>query len=186
MKRFGFCVLLASGILVLLSACGFHLRGSQDLSPMLAAVSIDNQLSDTVLSTAVEQVLGELGYSAVAEEKSQLVLTLYTAQYEKRVLSIGSLGKAQEFELGYLVQYSLSKTGAKKALLQDTLNLKRDMSYDVSQALGKSKEEYIIKRELLEQAARHMVRRIQYLSAANVNTTEQAPGDINNPNDSAE
>ena len=164
--RVNVCLLLLS----LLPACGFHLRGKQDMSPLLARVSINNQLSDAVLSGVVEQELAELGYVAVPEDQSHVVLSLKQAHYEKRVLSIGALGKAQEFEVGYSLTYSLNQTGVKTMLVQDTLKLKRDMSYEVSQALGKSKEEHVIKRELLHEAARHIVRRIQYLSPDKLQT----------------
>lgn len=163
MKSARIFAILALLVPVFLAGCGFQLRGKTHVSPLLSVVYIQNQLEDVNLSRAVDQIMGELGYSSVVKSQSKLILLLESSRYNKRVLSIGSLGKAQEFEVTYTVHYSLRHINSEQYLVQEVLSLKRDMSYDVSAALGKSKEEQIIKQELLLQAARAIVRRIQYL-----------------------
>ncbi|MDH5323895.1 MAG: LPS assembly lipoprotein LptE [Gammaproteobacteria bacterium] len=167
--------------LLLNSSCGFHLRGKQEVSSLLQSVHVDNRIFDSALRNAVEGELRGLGYGFADKAKAALVLSLNSENFGKRVLSIGSLGKAQEFELSYVIQYSM--TYGEKQRISDAIIVKRDMSHNVASALGKSKEEQLIRQELQQQAAASLVRRIQYLQVNAMPDIVPATSAVSSPAD---
>jgi LPS-assembly lipoprotein len=149
-----------------LSACGFHMRGSSVDS--LGASSIYIQAGNAVEIAAQLRsrlVLDEVTI-ADAPSKADLVITLNSEQFDRRVLSVdANTGKVREFELGYEVTLSATHQG-REILATQKLELLRDFTFDETAVLGTFQEEAVLRRELAEDAADMALRRIQAVNSS--------------------
>jgi LPS-assembly lipoprotein len=150
-------------ILLLPVACGFHLRGAADLPPFLSAVYIEEQQAP-LIAEALKQAFVVRQLQPVEDKsQAQVVVDLRNELYNRKVLSVGTAGKVQEFELNYDVDLALlSPKGAALADAQK-LSIRRELRYDSNEVLAKSSEEELLKKEMVEDAARQIIRRLQFI-----------------------
>jgi LPS-assembly lipoprotein len=80
---------------------------------------------------------------------------------ENRVLSVGSTGKATEYELFDEVVFSLGDATGKVLVAAQTLRLTRDLVFDQNELLGKLSEAESIHKQMRETLARQILMRIQ-------------------------
>ena len=148
--------LLLAGSL-LLTSCGFHLRGSLPLE-RYPAIFVDAKkhselaglLSDQLESNKVK-LLTELDPKAP-------VLMLQQDSLERRTLSLFPNGQVAEYELIYRVSYQLMLPGQEIQEFQFELN--RDYQDDPNLALAKAKELDLLLQELRSQAASRIIRQL--------------------------
>jgi LPS-assembly lipoprotein len=148
-------LLLASSLL--LTSCGFHLRGSLPLE-RYPAIFVDAKkhselaglLSDQLESNKVK-LLTELDPKAP-------VLMLQQDSLERRTLSLFPNGQVAEYELIYRVQYQLLLPG--QELQEFQFELTRDYQDDPNLALAKAKELDLLLQELRSQAASRIIRQL--------------------------
>ncbi len=156
----GAAMLLAG--LLLSSACGFHLRGDVVLPAVLQDTYIDSKDPYTGIARALRVQL-ERSDVNVLETRAQAsaVLKIISERSENRVLSVGSRGKATEYELYNDAVFSLSDANGKELIAPQTVRITRDMVFDQNQLLGKLSEADSIHREMVDSLARQMLLRIQ-------------------------
>lgn len=156
---------LALSILLILSSCGFHLRGAFDLPVELQSVFISAK-SSTILVEDLKTILDTNG--ATVSSDATLATASINIEKEKnsqRVLSVDSNGKAREYELQYHVVFSVSvvKDGQHSQLLIENkkLELVRDFVYDATAVLGQGRERSVLIRDMQRDAARLIMLQIQ-------------------------
>ncbi len=137
----------------LLSACGYHLRGSQYETGQVKKIALLNasgplhrQMQLTLRSTG-----GQLLDKA---DNAEVVVYVNHEKMDRRVLSISSVGKANEFELIYRLNYSMLDTQGKPLLESAEMEIYRDYFNDQEDILAKNNEELIIREEMYRQAIR--------------------------------
>ena len=156
-------------------SCGFHLRGSQDLSSVLPEVKVQgiNKHSDLgrdlfrALTAAKVEILDE----------SNTVLIINQNNISKRVLSLDSAGRANQYELSYQLNFSLLeiipgeslKYGNNKQLEKfvdlvpaQTILEKREYLFDANLVLAKSDEESRLINDMRQAAILQLVRRLSF------------------------
>lgn len=98
-------------LLVLISSfiisCGFHLRGSQDLSAILPEVQVVGVNQHSELGRELLRALTTSKVNVLDE--STIVLNVTQNKLSKRVLSLDSAGRANQYELSYQLKFSLVK-----------------------------------------------------------------------------
>ncbi len=98
-------------ILVITSACGFHLRGSQ---PQAQVEDIDSLYIRTSRAGNVgREVSAQLGQSGITirsgADEAEYRLTLANERFDRDVLSVSAqTGKAEEYRLYLTIQMSVS------------------------------------------------------------------------------
>jgi len=147
---------------VVLSACGFRLRGPVELPDALQDTYIQSQNPFTGMARALRTQIERAG-AHVVEDKSQAsaVLTVMRERSENRVLSVGTSGKATEYELFDEVVFSLSDVKGKSLVRPQTLRTTRDLVFDENELLGKLSEADSIHRQMRENLARQVLMRIR-------------------------
>jgi len=144
-----------------LTACGYHLRGSIDLSEKLARVAMQSASID--LQNAMKQLLQGSGATLVAKPSAAtLVIQLQQEDMQRRVLSLDSTGRANEFELTYRLRYRLLNAKG-KPLVDKPLVAELHRTYFNNQIdiLAKNNEERVIRQELYRQAAERILAQAQ-------------------------
>lgn len=147
----------------LLSACGFQLRGSGAISPLLEQTFVSGG-DNRELFYELESALYAAGARVVSSaEGASAVLTLERQRFERRVISVDTQGRAAEYELALLVEYSLRDRAGSRLADRERLSVIRDYSFDPDSVLAKDDEEQALKTDMARQAAQQILRRLQGL-----------------------
>lgn len=145
---------------LLLSACGFHLRGQAALPFNTLYVQAEPtsvfalQLKRAVQAGSATRVTTRPG-------EAEAVLQILNELQEKVILSLGSGGRVREFQLRYRVQYRLTDEKNREHIPASEISLKRDYSFNDEQALSKEAEEALLYRDMRNDAVQQLVRRLQ-------------------------
>ncbi len=142
---------------LLLSACGFQLRG-------LAQLSFHNifiQGSTLSMSKELKKSLETNGVKVVTDsEDAELMLELLSEETDKRILSIGGDGKVSEYALSYQVSFrTRTATNPLWGEVQ-TVQTSRNFSYNDANLLGKADEEVMLISDMHKDAMRELLRRL--------------------------
>lgn len=140
-----------------LSACGFQLRGVADLS----FKSIYIQGNAPSISKDLNKSLKTNGIQVVKTAKdAELLLEILGETYEKRILSLSGGGLAREFELNYQVKFRTREQTAPTWSTVQTVQTRRDFSYDDKALLGKAEEEAMLITDMRKDAVGEVLRRL--------------------------
>ncbi len=148
---------------LMLTACGWHLRGSMDLPDNLNSIYVSSANSYDTLTRNLTQAIVSTGTSlATSKNKADYTITLLDQRETRRAVSLGGNGLASEYELTLEVDYRLDH-GNKLLSALETARTSRSYDYDQNAVLGKSEEEKIIREELNSELTRQILRRLQFL-----------------------
>lgn len=147
-------------LLGLLSACGYHLRGSIELPEDLKSMYLFGASSN--LQSEVSLILrGSKGKIGPSPNEAGLVIKFLKEDMRSRVLSVGTTGKSSEVELNYYLRFQFYDNQETPLMDEQTIELSREYFNDQTAVLAKESEELIIRKEMYKQAARMLVSRAQ-------------------------
>jgi LPS-assembly lipoprotein len=106
-------------------------------------------------------------------EEAQASLELMSELYDKRILSLSGTGRVKEYLLVYSVNFRLRESGNPLWGSVQTTEMRRDFTYDDSQALAKTVEEARLAADMRTEAVREVLRRVSSLSKSMPATTEK-------------
>lgn len=154
---------LCALIIISLTACGFHLRGSYHIPPELQQLTV--QLSTvSPLSAPLSQRLKQSG---IQLNQADYRLVILEDKLSKQATNIDSRAKAAEYSLYYQVRYVLQNSEQQNVSEERKLLLRRSYQYDTTAIVGKTAEEETLIKELYEEAATQITRQLsgfQHLS----------------------
>ncbi len=151
---------------MLLSACGFHLRGLDQavLPAELAELRLlgphGAPLARDELYVAMREALATQGGARLSESAGAPALILYTERVATQVLSVGTSGKVNEYLLRYELDFRLTDSAGRERLALQTVRLQRGYTFDPLNVLAKEREERDLLSALRREAAAQVVRRL--------------------------
>lgn len=163
--------LLPLAAAVLLSACGFHLKGTQPYDRLPYAKW---HLSGGTLQLPLETALRHADGQPVAAGDAQASLTVLAVFEQKDVLTITRAAAINEYLLVFQVRAQAYRNGRPWGEPID-VKVSRPMDYADSEILGKQEEEKRMWQEIRQDAAEQIVRRLSFLPPAD--NSEPAAGD---------
>ena len=169
MRRSFFPYSLIFGLSILLTDCGFQLRGSGGTtipdawkSMYLATGNPNSELSYAVkISFTTNGVVW-------ASERSEAVyvLRLGPEKFQQRNLSLNSQARASELELTLTAEFSVMDTEGNEVLASSEAIVVEQMENDPRNVVGKAEEINILKIEMRNELARQVMRRISFYAAS--------------------
>lgn len=156
--RSSFILLTAA---LLLSGCGFQLRGAAGLpfDSIFVQAAPTSQFA-TQLKRAV--AAGKQARIADKPDDAQVVLQIMNELREKNILSLSGGGRVREYQLRYRVSYRLTDSKSVNVYIAPTeIVLQRDFSFNDSEALAKESEEALLYRDMQIDAVQQLLRRLQ-------------------------
>lgn len=148
-------LLLASSLL--LTSCGFHLRGSLPLE-RYPAIFVDAKKHSELASLLSEQLKSNQVKLLSEQDPKAPALMLQQDSLERRTLSLFPNGQVAEYELIYRVKYQLLLPD--QEVVEYQFELTRDYQDDPNLALAKAKELDLLLQELRSQAANRIIRQL--------------------------
>ena len=144
-----------------LSACGFQLRGNASL-PFESIyieggqdIAIDLQRAIRPTTTIVTD----------SPKDAQAVLQVISEAREKRILTLSSAGRVNEFRLLYRVNFKVIDKAGLELISPQQIELRRDITFNDSQTLAKESEETLLYRDMQSDAVQQIFRRMSALRA---------------------
>lgn len=136
---------------LILTGCGFQLRGNIDLPSDLKQVSVvSNKYSDLVKN--LNQRFSNNNIQVVDKSDKDLYrVKIVSETFNRRQLSINISGRVNEYELIYNIIYQISSPNEKAK--EEAMSLYRDYSFDENNIMGNTDREAQIKKEMTSNAA---------------------------------
>ncbi len=158
-RQISVCALL----MLMLGACGFHLRGlgNSDKPLPFRSVFIESEgiFQDNLNIVFDRDNRIELSENAVSADA---VLKVDKEHIQKDILVINRGGNVNEYLLVLSTRALLIKKGVHYAPLE--VKVRRTYSYSDNQILGKQTEEQDILKDMRNEAAEQILRRLSYLT----------------------
>ncbi len=125
---------------LLLGACGWQIRGAYDIPQSIQPMSVQGA-NDNSVAADVREYLRVNGIELVSRPQAagRVVISERT---ERRVLTVGSSGKVDEYELIYTVDWRLEGRDSEQPLIGPTeMQARRDYTQNPSEILGQEDQE---------------------------------------------
>jgi LPS-assembly lipoprotein len=158
LARFALRLTTALSLCALLGACGFHLRSAATL-PFESMFISGSPSFATLLGRAVRA--GSSTRITDNPKDAQVILQIVGEQNERVILSLSGSGRVRELQLRYRVSYRLNDRDSRELLPVSEVQLKRDLTYNDSDVLGKEQEEGLLIRDMRNDAVQQVMRRLQ-------------------------
>lgn len=159
---------LALTTALLLSACGFQLRGSNGQASLPFKTIYIGIPESSPLGIELRRNIRASGDTTVVTDpkEAQAIIEVLQESREKATLSLNTQGRVREYSLYYKLRFRV-KDGKDKELLAPTeILLKRDISFNESQVIAKEKEEEMLYRDMQTDLVQQILRRLAALRAA--------------------
>lgn len=141
-------------LLLLLSGCGFQLRGATTVPPEMAQTYIETTDRHSVFYRSLREQLRTAGVEVVDSPiDASATFSIESDLTGQRVLSVSARNVPREFEVYYTVFYSL-RTDEKTLMNTRSQTLSRDYTWDETLVLGKEKEEQLLREAISDDLVR--------------------------------
>jgi LPS-assembly lipoprotein len=151
------CALLVAG---LLSACGFHLRGSggQYNMPFQSIYLAFGETSP--LGTELRRNLRAQTTVETDPAKAQALFDVISETRGKTILSLNSQGRVREYDLTSTLVFRVRDAKGAELLAPTEISLKRSISFNETQTLAKESEEVLLYRDMQSDLVQQILRRL--------------------------
>jgi LPS-assembly lipoprotein len=148
--------------LLVLTSCGFHVRGHSSAPVQLAFQSVYlRTINETPFVEDLRKALtlNKVKIAGSADEAT-VTLDIISEATDKQILSLSAAGKVLEYELRYRVALSAYDNQLVYWLPAAEVSMSRTMAYDDSQVLAKEQEQALIYKEMRSDAVAQVIRRL--------------------------
>jgi LPS-assembly lipoprotein len=148
--------------LLVLTSCGFHVRGHSNVPVQLAFQSVYLRTSNESLFVEDLRRALTLNKVKVAEsaDEASITLEIISEATDKQILSLSAAGRVLEYELRYRVSLSAYDIQLNYWLPTADISMSRTMAYDDAQVLAKEQEQALIYKEMRTDAVAQVMRRL--------------------------
>ena len=161
-------IIFTMGLLCLLSACGFQLRGSGGtaLPESWHDMYLVTGNPNSELSREIESRFAADGVNWVAQENANYIVTVGSEKFAQRNLSLNAQARAAELELTLSTQFAVVDSQGKAVMEKSQVSVLRQMENDPRNVVGKAEEVRILRSEMRSDLVRQMMRRIAFFAAS--------------------
>jgi LPS-assembly lipoprotein len=148
--------------ILLLSSCGFHLRGEASLP--FSTVYIQ-AAPNSQFATQLRRMIVSGSRTRIADDPKQgdATLQVLSELREKEILSLSAGGRVREFQLRFRVSYRVLDKENREISPPSEILLRRDLAFNDQETLSKEAEEALLYRDMQNDAVQQLLRRLQTL-----------------------
>jgi len=152
--------LIALLMLLIISSCGFHMRGMTEIS--FKTISLEGK--ELSFTKNHKKVLNSNKVAIVSStENPELRVELLSEESEKRILSLSGQGLVREFEIFYRVRYRVKTIDSEIWSQEDIIETRKDFTYSDSNLIGKEEEERQLNEAMRNEAITNLFNQIQLI-----------------------
>jgi LPS-assembly lipoprotein len=151
---------LSLSMVLLLTACGFQLRGSASLPPEMTKtyLQIDDEYGP--FARRLKDLLRQNGVDFVEQQNATAILRVPVNKVTREVLTIGDNARVREYRITHAVQFSLVDAQGNTLIPDQTLKQAREISFDEQAILAASREQEYLQQDLVKTLSLMMVTRL--------------------------
>lgn len=147
-------------MLLIISSCGFHMRGMTEIS--FKTISLEGK--ELSFTKNLKKVLNRNKVAIVSStENPELKVELLSEESEKRILSLSGQGLVREFEIFYRVRYRVKTIDSEIWSQENIIETRRDFTYSDSNLIGKEEEERQLNEAMRNEAITNLFNQIQLI-----------------------
>lgn len=147
-------------LVLLMSSCGFHLRGVSQLPTELAPLLIQGDSGSLLVASLNQQLKsGDIAITEVASEANYRLI-IGEQRSDRRTLSLGSDNRAAEYQLVESVSFELRDRQGNVVIGPRDISERRILSNDPNNTVSKSNEEALLRREMQRALAVKLLRQL--------------------------
>jgi LPS-assembly lipoprotein len=152
--------LIALLMLLIISSCGFHMRGMTEIS--FKTISLEGK--ELSFTKNLKKVLNSNKVAIVlSTENPELRVELLSEETEKRILSLSGQGLVREFEIFYRVRYRVKTIDSEIWSQENIIETRKDFTYSDSNLIGKEEEERQLNEAMRNEAITNLFNQIQLI-----------------------
>lgn len=164
--------IIISLLVLTVSACGWHLRGSmagEDKLAMTTPLDLEIIAKDDhspLVNALRESLPGYKIHEVTVANGNSLTLTLGRENLDRRTAGVGSDALTSAYELTLRVEYSINNASGTTITPRDTnARISRTYNYNVNNANSAAQEEELVLQEMRSELAQSILRRMKKLNA---------------------
>lgn len=147
-------------LVLALTACGFHLRGSFVVPEQYRNLQLQGQ-SGSAMAQVLRNSLTNAGVKL--DKSAPYTLRLLDENESRRTASTAEDGLTFEYELVLNLSYQLEATSGDVLVGPAQINLERSYVHDRNNLVGSGEEANLLRKEMRQEAVAQMMRRLQAL-----------------------
>ena len=149
-------------LLATLPGCGFQLRGSNGQYSMPFKTIFLGFAETSALGTELKRNLrGSDAVTVVTDAaKAEALFDVLGESRGKQILSLNSQGRVREYLLTYTLIFKLRDAKGAELLAPTEITLKRPITFNENQVLGKESEETLLYRDMQTDLVQQIMRRL--------------------------
>ena len=152
--------LIAILLLIVITSCGFHLRGMTEIS--YKTISLEGK--ELSLTKNLKKILNTNKVAIVSStENPELRIEFLSEESEKRILSLSGQGLVREFEIFYRVRYRIKASDSEIWSQENIIETRKDFTYSDSNLIGKEEEERQLNEAMRIEAITSIFNQIQVI-----------------------
>jgi LPS-assembly lipoprotein len=149
-------------IAILVTGCGFHLKGYRQLSPALNNLYIlGYEKRESLAAVLYDNLLGRGAVLATDPASAKLSIEVLQERFSSRVLSVDAGGKALDQELQLSARIRARVPGSGGDGVEQQLELIRQLSFSGDDELGQRNETALLKYDMRNEMAEQIMRRLE-------------------------
>ena len=146
---------------LLLSACGFHLRGQANLP--FNTVYLTAPDTNSLFVNELRQNLQANGLQVVDNaEQAGLMMDIVSEIPDKQILTLGGSGRVSEYQLRFRVSLTAHDNKKQDWIAATELMQFRNYTYDDTKILAKEAEEILLYQSMRKDMAQQIMRRLSH------------------------
>lgn len=144
-----------------LAACGFQLRGANELP--FSRIALEGFAPRSPLADELRRTLSQSAEVVASPAQAQVVLHALSDRRERSVVASTTAGQVRELTLRVRLEFKLTTPGGRELIPPTELLLSRDMSYTETFALGKEYEEAQLMKAMQSDIVGQLMRRLAHV-----------------------
>ena len=152
--------LIAILLLLVITSCGFHMRGMIEMS--FKTISLEGK--ELSFSKNLKKILNTNKVAIVSQtENPELRVEFLSEESEKRILTLSGQGLVREFEIFYRVRYRIKTSNSEIWSQENIIETRRDFTYSDANLIGKEEEERQLNEAMRNEAITNLFNQIQLI-----------------------
>ncbi|MDX8378966.1 MAG: LPS assembly lipoprotein LptE [Gallionella sp.] len=153
--------LIMLALSLLLTACGYHLRGDATMPFKTLYITATNP-SSPLISELRSRLKDNHVKLVDKADLAEVILDISLDQTDKQILTLASSGLVSAFQLRYHVSLRAYDKQQRVWLPADELRLSRDYTYNDTQILAKASEEALLYQSMRNDMVQQILRRLSH------------------------
>lgn len=146
---------------LLISGCGWHLRGSYEFPPSMARIYLDGTARYSKLGVAIHSAFQGTNSQLVSDrQQATAILRIHADKADQRILSTDKSGRASEYEISYLLSFKVEDITGMELVSEQQVSTRREHRFDPANVLATGGEVEQLKQDMVRSSVQQMLRQI--------------------------